>query len=107
MNKLNDSLHNIIQTAKGTGTFLSEISEISHQQNKSIHEVTARLSTLNDTVRENAGQVEASAHTFTSLLEQTERLNTSVSLFILPSTEDDIHPMLDQRDMPQRIPVMG
>ncbi|QPI45019.1 MULTISPECIES: Tar ligand binding domain-containing protein [Pectobacterium] len=107
VNKLNDSLHNIIQTAKGTGTFLSEISEISHQQNKSIHEVTARLSTLNDTVRENAGQVEASAHTFTSLLEQTERLNTSVSLFILPSTEDDIHPMLDQRDMPQRIPVMG
>ncbi|KHS81588.1 Tar ligand binding domain-containing protein [Pectobacterium brasiliense] len=107
VNKLNDSLQHIIQTAKGTGTFLSEISEISHQQNESIHEVTARLSTLNDTVRENAGQVEASAHTFTSLLEQTERLNTSVSLFILPSTEDDINPMIDQSAMAQRIPVMG
>ncbi|MDY4326017.1 Tar ligand binding domain-containing protein [Pectobacterium brasiliense] len=107
VNKLNDSLQHIIQTAKGTGTFLSEISEISHQQNESIHEVTARLSTLNDTVRENAGQVEASAHTFTSLLEQTERLNTSVSLFILPSTEDDINPMIDQSAIAQRIPVMG
>lgn len=107
VNKLNDSLQHIIQTAKDTGTFLSEISEISHQQNDSIHEVTARLSTLNDTVRENAGQVEASAHTFTSLLEQTERLNTSVSLFILPSTERDINPTLDQRKITQRIPVMG
>ncbi|MFW5406449.1 Tar ligand binding domain-containing protein [Pectobacterium carotovorum] len=107
VNKLNDSLQHIIQTAKDTGTFLSEISEISHQQNESIHEVTARLSTLNDTVRENAGQVEASAHTFTSLLEQTERLNTSVSLFILPSTEDDITPIIDQSAMAQRIPVMG
>ncbi|GLY62887.1 chemotaxis protein [Pectobacterium brasiliense] len=107
VNKLNDSLQHIIQTAKDTGTFLSEISEISHQQNDSIHEVTARLSTLNDTVRENAGQVEASAHTFTSLLEQTERLNTSVSLFILPSAERDINPTLDQRKITQRIPVMG
>ncbi|MEQ9917077.1 Tar ligand binding domain-containing protein [Pectobacterium aroidearum] len=107
VNKLNDSLQNIIQTAKGTGTFLSEISEISHQQTESIHEVTTRLSTLNDTVRENAGQVEASARTFSSLLEQTERLNTSVSLFILPSTEGDINPMIDQREIAQRIPVMG
>ncbi|MEQ9891770.1 Tar ligand binding domain-containing protein [Pectobacterium aroidearum] len=107
VNKLNDSLQNIIQTAKGTGTFLSEISEISHQQTESIHEVTTRLSTLNDTVRENAGQVEASARTFSSLLEQTERLNTSVSLFILPSTEGDINPMIDQREITQRIPVMG
>ncbi|WCG84929.1 Tar ligand binding domain-containing protein [Pectobacterium sp. A5351] len=107
VNKLNDSLQNIIQTAKGTGTFLSEISEISHQQTESIHEVTTRLSTLNDTVRENAGQVEASARTFSSLLEQTERLNTSVSLFILPSTEDDSNPMIDQREIAQRIPVMG
>ncbi|WP_225088046.1 Tar ligand binding domain-containing protein [Pectobacterium colocasium] len=107
VNKLNDSLQNIIQTAKGTGTFLSEISEISHQQTESIHEVTTRLSTLNDTVRENAGQVEASARTFSSLLEQTERLNTSVSLFILPSTESDSNPMIDQREIAQRIPVMG
>ncbi|RJL53029.1 Tar ligand binding domain-containing protein [Pectobacterium carotovorum] len=107
VNKLNDSLQHIIQTAKDTGAFLSEISEISHQQNESIHEVTARLSTLNDTVRENAGQVEASAHTFISLLEQTERLNTSVSLFILPSAERDINPTLDQRKITQRIPVMG
>ncbi|MDX6914838.1 Tar ligand binding domain-containing protein [Pectobacterium carotovorum] len=107
VNKLNDSLQNIIQTAKGTGTFLSEISEISHQQTESIHEVTTRLSTLNDTVRENAGQVEASARTFSSLLEQTERLNTSVSLFILPSTEGDSNPMIDQREITQRIPVMG
>ncbi|WP_233980775.1 Tar ligand binding domain-containing protein [Pectobacterium versatile] len=107
VNKLNDSLQNIIQTAKGTGTFLSEISEISHQQNESIHEVTARLSTLNDTVRENAGQVEASAHTFASLLEQTERLNTSVSLFILPSTEAEVNLMIDQREMTPRIPAMG
>lgn len=107
VNKLNDSLQNIIQTAKGTGTFLSEISEISHQQTESIHEVTTRLSTLNDTVRENAGQVEASARTFSSLLEQTERLNTSVSLFILPSTEGDSNPMIDKREIAQRIPVMG
>ncbi|KFX07417.1 chemotaxis protein [Pectobacterium betavasculorum] len=107
VNKLNDSLHNIIQTAKGTGTFLSEISEISHQQNESIHEVTDRLSTLNDTVRENAGQVEASAHTFSSLLELTERLNTSVSLFILPSTEADVNPMIAQKEGTQRISVMG
>ncbi|RJL24884.1 Tar ligand binding domain-containing protein [Pectobacterium polaris] len=107
VNKLNYSLQHIIQTAKGTGTFLSEISEISHQQNESIHEVTVRLSTLNDTVRENAGQVEASAHTFASLLEQTERLNTSVSLFILPSTEAEVNLMIDQREMAQRIPAMG
>ncbi|WP_409160151.1 Tar ligand binding domain-containing protein [Pectobacterium sp. B2J-2] len=107
VNKLNDSLQNIIQTAKGTGTFLSEISAISHQQNESIHEVTTRLSTLNDSVRENAGQVEASARTFSSLLEQTERLNTSVSLFILPSTEDGGNPMIDQREITHRIPAMG
>ncbi|WP_420065706.1 Tar ligand binding domain-containing protein [Pectobacterium colocasium] len=107
VNKLNDSLHNIIQTAKDTGTFLSEISEISHQQTESIHEVTTRLSTLNDTVRENAGQVEASARTFSSLLEQAERLNASVSLFILPSTEGDSHPMADQREIIPSIPVMG
>ncbi|BES84887.1 methyl-accepting chemotaxis protein [Pectobacterium araliae] len=106
VNKLNDSLHNIIQTAKGTGTFLSEISEISHQQNESIHEVTARLSTLNDTVRENAGQVEASARTFTSLLEQTERLSASVSLFILPSIEAEVNQMIDQGEIAQRIPIM-
>ncbi|MCH5050040.1 Tar ligand binding domain-containing protein [Pectobacterium aquaticum] len=107
VNKLNDSLQNIIQTAKGTGAFLSEISEVSHQQNESIHEVTARLSTLNDTVRENAGQVEASAHTFASLLEQTERLNRSVSLFILPSTEAEVNLMIDQQEMTPRIPAMG
>lgn len=86
--KLNDSLQEIIQAAKGTSTFLSEISEISHQQNQSIHEVTNRISTLNDSVRQNADQVEASALTFTSLLAQTEQLNETVSLFQLPSNED-------------------
>ncbi|MEQ9860081.1 Tar ligand binding domain-containing protein [Pectobacterium cacticida] len=107
VNKLNDSLQNIIQTAKGTGTFLSEIAEISHQQNDSIHEVTARLSTLNDTVRENAGQVEASAHTFSSLLGQAENLKASVSLFILPSQEEETKPIADRETKTPRLPVMG
>ncbi|QTF08332.1 HAMP domain-containing protein [Brenneria izadpanahii] len=83
--KLNDSLQEIIQAAKGTSTFLSEISEISDQQNQSIHEVTSRIRTLNDTVQQNADQVETTALTFSSLLEQTEQLSTTVSLFQLPS----------------------
>ncbi|MEH2921246.1 Tar ligand binding domain-containing protein [Samsonia erythrinae] len=107
VNQLNDSLHEIIQTAKGTGAFLSEISEISHQQNESIHEVTARLSTLNDTVKENAEQVEASAHTFSSLLAQTGRLNASVSLFILPEAEKTTEPGSEKQEMTLRIAVMN
>ncbi|WP_409307815.1 methyl-accepting chemotaxis protein [Pectobacterium sp. B1J-3] len=91
--KLNDSLQEIIHAAKGTSTFLSEISEISHQQNQSIYEVTSRISTLNDSVRQNADQVEASAMTFSSLLEQTEQLNMSVSLFQLPSDEESLAKM--------------
>ncbi|RLM26878.1 chemotaxis protein [Brenneria alni] len=88
--ELNESLQEIIQAAKGTSTFLSEISEISHQQNQSIHEVTSRISTLNDTVRQNAGQVDATAQTFSSLLEQTEQLSTAVSLFLLPSNAHEL-----------------
>ncbi|AIR67998.1 methyl-accepting chemotaxis protein [Dickeya fangzhongdai] len=83
---LNDSLQEIIQAAKGTSTFLSEITDISQQQNQSIHEVTNRISSLNDTVKQNALQVEASARTCLQLLEQTEQLNLSVSLFQLPGT---------------------
>ncbi|WP_042859789.1 methyl-accepting chemotaxis protein [Dickeya sp. NCPPB 3274] len=83
---LNDSLQEIIQAAKGTSTFLNEITDISQQQNQSIHEVTNRISSLNDTVKQNALQVEASAHTCLQLLEQTEQLNLSVSLFQLPDT---------------------
>ncbi|MGM3160637.1 methyl-accepting chemotaxis protein [Dickeya undicola] len=83
---LNDSLQEIIQAAKGTSTFLSEITDISQQQNQSIHEVTNRISSLNDTVKQNALQVEASARTCLQLLEQTEQLNLSVSLFQLPDT---------------------
>ncbi|PWC12444.1 methyl-accepting chemotaxis protein [Brenneria corticis] len=82
---LNDRLQEIIQAAQGTSTFLSEISALSDQQNQSIHEVTGRISTLNDTVRQNAGQVEATALTFLSLLEQTARLDAAVSRFLLPS----------------------
>ncbi|MGM3193472.1 methyl-accepting chemotaxis protein [Dickeya dadantii subsp. dieffenbachiae] len=84
---LNDSLQEIIQAAKGTSTFLNEITDISQQQNQSIHEVTSRISSLNDTVKQNALQVEASARTCLQLLEQTEQLNLSVSLFQLPGTE--------------------
>ncbi|ATZ94447.1 methyl-accepting chemotaxis protein [Dickeya fangzhongdai] len=83
---LNDSLQEIIQAAKGTSTFLSEITDISQQQNQSIHEVTNRISSLNDTVKQNALQVDASARTCLQLLEQTEQLNLSVSLFQLPGT---------------------
>nr|WP_113867300.1 methyl-accepting chemotaxis protein [Brenneria salicis]NMN91635.1 methyl-accepting chemotaxis sensory transducer with TarH sensor [Brenneria salicis ATCC 15712 = DSM 30166]RBP61451.1 methyl-accepting chemotaxis sensory transducer with TarH sensor [Brenneria salicis ATCC 15712 = DSM 30166]RLM30335.1 chemotaxis protein [Brenneria salicis ATCC 15712 = DSM 30166] len=88
--KLNDSLQEIIHAAKGTSTFLSEISEISYQQNESIQEVTIRISTLNDSVRQNADQVETSALTFSSLLQQTEQLNATVSLFQLPADEETL-----------------
>ncbi|MEI7189581.1 methyl-accepting chemotaxis protein [Dickeya dianthicola] len=84
---LNDSLQEIIQAAKGTSTFLNEITDISQQQNQSIHEVTNRISSLNDTVKQNALQVEASARTCLQLLTQTEQLNLSVSLFHLPGTQ--------------------
>ncbi|CPR20270.1 methyl-accepting chemotaxis protein [Brenneria goodwinii] len=90
--KLNDSLQEIIQAAKGTSTFLSEISEISDQQNQSIHEVTSRIRTLNDTVQQNAHQVATTALTFSSLLEQTEQLSTTVSLFQLPPAEANESP---------------
>ncbi|ACZ76988.1 methyl-accepting chemotaxis protein [Dickeya zeae] len=86
--RLNDSLQEIIQAAKGTSTFLNEITDISQQQNQSIHEVTNRISSLNDTVKQNAVQVEASARTCLQLLEQAEQLNLSVSLFHLPVIED-------------------
>ncbi|WOA51674.1 methyl-accepting chemotaxis protein [Dickeya solani] len=89
---LNDSLQEIIQAAKGTSTFLNEITDISQQQNQSVHEVTNRISSLNDTVKQNALQVEASAHTCLQLLEQTEQLNLSVSLFQLPGTEAAVEP---------------
>ncbi|ADM98420.1 methyl-accepting chemotaxis protein [Dickeya dadantii] len=84
---LNDSLQEIIQAAKGTSTFLNEITDISQQQNQSIHEVSNRIRSLNDTVKQNALQVETSARTCLQLLEQTEQLNLSVSLFQLPGTE--------------------
>ncbi|WJV65057.1 methyl-accepting chemotaxis protein [Pectobacteriaceae bacterium CE70] len=86
--RLNDSLQEIIRAAKETCTFLNDIATISLQQNQSIHEVTNRISTLNDTVRQNAGQVAASAQTCTSLLEQAEQLTASVSLFSLPRPAD-------------------
>lgn len=87
VNKLNDSLQNIINSAQGTGTFLSDIAAISQQQTQHIHEVTERISTLNDTVRQNVNQVEASADTFASLLTQTEQLSATVALFTLPETD--------------------
>ncbi|UUE11822.1 methyl-accepting chemotaxis protein [Dickeya zeae] len=86
--RLNDSLQEIIQAAKGTSTFLNEITDISQQQNQSIHEVTNRISSLNDTVKQNALQVEASARTCLQLLDQAEQLNLTVSLFHLPVMED-------------------
>ncbi|WP_407321372.1 methyl-accepting chemotaxis protein [Dickeya ananatis] len=86
--RLNDSLQEIIQAAKGTSTFLNEITDISQQQNQSIHEVTNRIRSLNDTVKQNALQVEVSARTCLQLLEQAEQLNLSVSLFHLPAIED-------------------
>ncbi|WJM86497.1 methyl-accepting chemotaxis protein [Dickeya chrysanthemi] len=91
---LNDSLQEIIQAAKGTSTFLNEITDISQQQNQSIHEVTNRISSLNDTVKQNALQVEASARTCLQLLAQAEQLNLSVSLFQLPCTAEPIEPAL-------------
>ncbi|TYL44559.1 methyl-accepting chemotaxis protein [Dickeya sp. ws52] len=91
---LNDSLQEIIQAAKGTSTFLNEITDISQQQNQSIHEVTNRISSLNDTVKQNALQVEASARTCLQLLAQAEQLNLSVSLFQLPCTAEPIEPAI-------------
>ncbi|WP_027712128.1 methyl-accepting chemotaxis protein [Dickeya chrysanthemi] len=91
---LNDSLQEIIQAAKGTSTFLNEITDISQQQNQSIHEVTNRISSLNDTVKQNALQVEASARTCLQLLAQAEKLNLSVSLFQLPCTAEPIEPAM-------------
>ncbi|MEI7344331.1 methyl-accepting chemotaxis protein [Dickeya chrysanthemi] len=91
---LNDSLQEIIQAAKGTSTFLNEITDISQQQNQSIHEVTNRISSLNDTVKQNALQVEASARTCLQLLAQAEQLNLSVSLFQLPCTAESFEPAM-------------
>ncbi|MEI7064158.1 methyl-accepting chemotaxis protein [Dickeya chrysanthemi] len=91
---LNDSLQEIIQAAKGTSTFLNEITDISQQQNQSIHEVTNRISSLNDTVKQNALQVDASARTCLQLLAQAEQLNSSVSLFQLPCTAESLEPAM-------------
>ncbi|MBX9444901.1 methyl-accepting chemotaxis protein [Dickeya chrysanthemi] len=91
---LNDSLQEIIQAAKGTSTFLNEITDISQQQNQSIHEVTNRISSLNDTVKQNALQVEASARTCLQLLAQAEQLNLSVSLFQLPCAAESLEPAM-------------
>ncbi|UJR61863.1 methyl-accepting chemotaxis protein [Dickeya zeae] len=101
--RLNDSLQEIIQAAKGTSTFLNEITDISQQQNQSIHEVTNRISSLNDTVKQNAVQVEASARTCLQLLEQAEQLNLSVSLFHLPVIEDTPVEPNTQRTTPVQV----
>ncbi|AJC66271.1 methyl-accepting chemotaxis protein [Dickeya zeae] len=101
--RLNDSLQEIIQAAKGTSTFLNEITDISQQQNQSIHEVTNRISSLNDTVKQNALQVEASARTCLQLLEQAEQLNLSVSLFHLPVMEDTPREINAQRTTPIQV----
>lgn len=101
--RLNDSLQEIIQAAKGTSTFLNEITDISQQQNQSIHEVTNRISSLNDTVKQNAVQVEASARTCLQLLEQAEQLNMSVSLFHLPVIEDTPVEPNTQRTTPAQV----
>ncbi|AUQ25466.1 methyl-accepting chemotaxis protein [Dickeya zeae] len=101
--RLNDSLQEIIQAAKGTSTFLNEITDISQQQNQSIHEVTNRISSLNDTVKQNAVQVEASARTCLQLLEQAEQLNLSVSLFHLPVIEDTPEEINTQRTTPIQV----
>ncbi|MGM3225741.1 methyl-accepting chemotaxis protein [Dickeya zeae] len=101
--RLNDSLQEIIQAAKGTSTFLNEITDISQQQNQSIHEVTNRISSLNDTVKQNAVQVEASAQTCLQLLEQAEQLNMSVSLFHLPVIEDAPVEPNTQRTTPAQV----
>ncbi len=84
--KLSDSLQNIIKSAQGTGTFLNEIADISAQQTQHIQAVTERIQTLNDTVKQNVSQVEASADTFNALLAQTEQLRSSVTLFTLPTS---------------------
>lgn len=84
--KLSDSLQNIISSAQGTGAFLNDIADISSHQTQHIQAVTERIQTLNDTVKQNVSQVEASADTFNSLLEQTEQLRASVTLFTLPTT---------------------
>ncbi|UJR54406.1 methyl-accepting chemotaxis protein [Dickeya zeae] len=101
--RLNDSLQEIIQAAKGTSTFLNEITDISQQQNQSIHEVTNRISSLNDTVKQNAVQVETSARTCLQLLEQAEQLNLSVSLFHLPVIEDTPVEPNTQRTTPVQV----
>ncbi|WP_226067216.1 methyl-accepting chemotaxis protein [Dickeya zeae] len=101
--RLNDSLQEIIQAAKGTSTFLNEITDISQQQNQSIHEVTNRISSLNDTVKQNAVQVEASARTCLQLLEQAEQLNLSVSLFHLPVMEGTPEEINTQRTTPIQV----
>lgn len=84
--KLSDSLQNIISSAQGTGTFLNEIADISAQQTQHIQAVTERIQTLNDTVKQNVSQVEASADTFNALLAQTEQLRASVTLFTLSAS---------------------
>lgn len=100
VNDLNESLQEIIQAAKGTSAFLSEISAISHQQNQSIHDVTSRIRTLNDTVQQNAAQVETTALTFSSLLQHTERLSSTVSLFQMPSDPAESSPAADKPLIP-------
>ncbi len=89
--KLNDSLQNIIVSAQGTGAFLNDIAQISQQQTQHIHAVTERISTLNDTVRQNVVQVETSAETFAMLLSHTEQLRATVSLFLLPVQDNALY----------------
>ncbi|WP_145916242.1 MULTISPECIES: methyl-accepting chemotaxis protein [Dickeya] len=89
VNSLNESLQEIIQAARETSTFLNEINEISHHQTQSIHEVTHRISSLNDTVKQNATQVATSATTCEQMLQQAEQLNQSVTLFRLPATQEE------------------
>ncbi|MGM3173184.1 methyl-accepting chemotaxis protein [Dickeya lacustris] len=91
---LNESLQEIIQAARDTSAFLNEMNEISHHQNQSIHDVTHRISSLNETVKQNAMQVATSAATCEHMLQQAEQLNHSVTLFRLPLPTQHDEPLL-------------
>lgn len=101
--KLNDSLQEIIHSAKGTSAFLGEIADIARQQARHINSVTQRIGTLNDSVRQNASQVATSAQTFTSLLTQAEQLNASVALFTLPEHEHPTTARLSEAPLPTAV----
>ncbi|WP_240503850.1 hypothetical protein [Lonsdalea iberica] len=83
MNQLNDSLQNILCAARETRSFLNVITASAHQQNHSIHQVTRRIGSLNQSVKQNARQVTACAQTFLLLLQQAAQLNGVVSVFQL------------------------